>query len=293
MALSFEELKKNRGKKALESLSSELKKLSPGVKEADERIWYPEVDKVGNGYAVIRFLPAPVGEVSPFIRVYNHSFKGPSGLWYIENSLTTIGQDDPVGNANRQYWNSGTEADKEKAKAQNRRSTFYSNILVIKDPAKPENEGKVFIFKYGVKIFDKIKAKTNPASSHDEPLNVFDLWEGNNLKVKIRQVAGFRNYDESEWESSSAIANSEEKIQKIWEGAYPLKEFLDSKNYKTFDELKAHYEKVTGNSSGSDKPALKQESGPKLKEKASAKLYVSDSDTEDEADFLKRLTQDD
>lgn len=298
MALSFEDLKKNRGKKSLEVLSDELKKLSPqSYKETDERIWYPEVDKVGNGYAVIRFLPAPEGEVSPFVKVFSHSFKGPTGSWYIENDLNTIGQDDPVGLANRVLWNSGTDEDKETAKQQKRRLTYYSNILVLKDPANPENENTVRIFKYGQKIFEKIKEKSEPIDDHDEPMNPFDPWEGMDFKIKIRQKDGYRNYDSSEWASPSVISDDDKKIEAIWKKCYSLKEFIDPKNFKSFDELKAKYEKVIG-----EGPVVKQNpsvrdklDAPKQKEKAAVapkKAVVADAFDDDiDDDFLKKIQE--
>ena len=181
--MSFAKLKQQSGKKSLEQLTTQLTKLS-GTQESksDDRFWYPNVDKAGNGYAVIRFLPAPEGEDIPFIRMFEHGFKGPTGKWYIENSLTTIGKPDPVGEFNSQLWNTGLESDKETVRKQKRKLHFISNVYVISDQQNPENEGKVFLFKYGKKIFDKINEVMNPQFADEEPVNPFDLWEGASFK---------------------------------------------------------------------------------------------------------------
>lgn len=216
---------------------------------ADDRIWSPEVDKAGNGYAVIRFLDTPAvdGEDGlPWIQIWNHGFQGPGG-WYIENSLTTLGKADPVSEYNTVLWNSGIEANKEIARKQKRRLTYVANILVISDPKRPQNEGKVFLYKFGKKIFDKIKEKLEPQFEDEKPLNPFDFWKGANFKVKIRQVEGYRNYDKSEFEPASALFDGDDsQIEKVWKSEHSLKEFLDAKNFKTYDELKAKLNKVLG-----------------------------------------------
>ncbi len=185
--MSFAQLKK-KSRNNLEFLQKELEKTVSG-KQVDERFWKPEVDASGNGYAVIRFLPAPDGETVPWAKVYSHAFQGPGG-WYIENSLTTIGEKDPVGEVNRQHWNAGTEEGKEVARRQKRKLSYYSNILVVKDPKNPENEGKTFLYKYGKKIHDKILAAMQPEFQDETPVNVFDLWEGANFKLKIKKLQG-------------------------------------------------------------------------------------------------------
>ena len=205
----------------------------------DERLWKPELDKSGNGYAVIRFLPAPQGEELPWVKIWKHAFQGPTGKWYIENSLTTLnGQKDPVSDYNSQLWNSGLESDKEIARKQKRKLEYYSNIYVVSDSKHPENEGKVFLFRYGKKIFDKLMAAMQPEFEDESPINPFDFWKGANFKLKIRKVDGYWNYDKSEFESVSAIAEDDTKIKSIWQKQYPLKEFSDPSNFKSYDELK-------------------------------------------------------
>lgn len=245
--MSFADLKKQSSLGSLTSkLVKEVEKMSATSGGADERLWKPELDKTGNGFAVIRFLPAPEGEDVPWSKVYSHGFQGPGG-WYIENSLTTIGQKDPVSEYNRQLWNSGTEANKEIVRKQKRKLSYYSNIYVVKDPSNPANEGKVFLFKYGKKIFDKINEAMHPQFQDEKAVNPFDFWDGANFKLKIRQVEGYRNYDKSEFDSSSPVADSDEAIKKIWESQYSLQELLDLKHFKTYDELKMRLEKALGN----------------------------------------------
>ena len=204
----------------------------------DERLWKPELDKTGNGYAVIRFLPAVNGEDMPWAKIWNHAFQGPTGQWYIENSLTTIGQKDPVSEMNTSYWNSGLESDKEIARRQKRKLQYYSNIYVVNDSKHPENEGKVFLFRYGKKIFDKIMEAMQPAFDDEVAVNPFDFWEGANFKLKIRKVDGYWNYDKSEFESSSALFDKDDLIEEVWKKQYSLKEFNAPTNFKSYDELK-------------------------------------------------------
>lgn len=214
----------------------------------DNRFWKPEVDKAGNGFAIIRFLPAPEGDDYPWTRYWDHGFQGPGG-WYIEKSLTSIGQQDPVGELNSKLWNSGLESDKDIARKQKRRLHYVSNILVVSDPAHPENEGKVFLFQYGKKIYDKLMDLMQPQFQDEQPINPFDLWEGANFKLKIRNVEGYRNYDKSEFDKQSAVANGDEgELEDIYGKCYSLKEFTDPKNYKSYDELKAKLERVLGGS---------------------------------------------
>ena len=204
----------------------------------DERLWKPELDKTGNGYAVIRFLPAVNGEDMPWAKIWNHAFQGPTGQWYIENSLTTIGQKDPVSEMNTSYWNSGLESDKEIARRQKRKLQYYSNIYVVSDSKHPENEGKVFLFRYGKKIFDKIMEAMQPAFDDEVAVNPFDFWEGANFKLKIRKVDGYWNYDKSEFESPSALFDKDDLIEEVWKKQYSLKEFNAPTNFKSYDELK-------------------------------------------------------
>jgi hypothetical protein len=240
----------------LKSRSADISKLVAAAEQAggssekksygDDRFWKPEVDKSGNGYAVIRFLPAAEGEDLPWVKYWDHGFKGPTGQWYIENSLTSIGQPDPVSELNSQLWNSGVESDKDKARTQKRRLHYVTNIMVVEDPANPSNNGKVFLYKFGKKIFDKIMDVMQPQFADEEPINPFDFWEGANFKLKIRNVEGYRNYDKSEFASASKLSDDDDKLEGIYNGLYALKDFTDPKNYKSYDELKAKLMRVLG-----------------------------------------------
>ena len=204
----------------------------------DDRFWKLDRDKAGNGSSIIRFLPQLEGDDLPWVRIFNHGFQGPTGRWYIENSLSTIGEKDPLGNLNAKLWNSGSEADKEIARKQKRRLNYTCNILVISDPKHPENEGQVKLFKFGKKIFDMIMDKAKPTFEDETPVNVFDLWEGANFRLRIRQVDSWPSYDKSEFDSPSELFNGdEEKLVALVNKQFPLREFLDKKNFKTFEEL--------------------------------------------------------
>ena len=259
--MSFSNLKRNRDQiskllKAAESNSGSSEKKS----YVDDRIWKPTVDQAGNGYSVIRFLPASEGAELPWVRFWDHGFKGPTGLWYIENSLTSIGQADPVGELNSRLWNSGNDADKEKARNQKRRLHYVSNIFVKSDPGNPTNEGKVFIFKFGKKIFDKIMDVMQPQFADEDPINPFDFWEGADFKLKIRNVEGYRNYDKSEFAGQSALSEDDTKLEDVYNKMYGLKEFVDPTNYKTYDEFKEKLNRVLGEDTVSmGAPTMKQE----------------------------------
>jgi len=252
---SLSELRKSRG--GFDKMMKEVEKISAPAEGSgkDDRFWQPEVDKAGNGYAVIRFLSPPKGEELPWVRIWNHGFQGPTGKWYIENSLTTIGKQDPISELNTKLWNSGNEKDKETVRKQKRKLTYISNVLVVKDPAHPENEGKVFLFKYGKKIFDKIKDLAEPQFEDEKPVNPFDFWEGANFKIKIRNVEGYRNYDKSEFESPSAISDNDDGIMAIWNKQYSLTEFLHPRNFKSYEELKAKLDSVLNATSA---PAMRR-----------------------------------
>lgn len=248
--VDFSALKKSSAD--ISRLTKEIEKLNTNPSNAteDTRFWQPEVDKAGNGFAVIRFLPAPAvdgDDALPWVRVFSHAFKGPTGKWYIENSLTTLNQKDPVSEYNTTLWNASSDDNspqRKQARDQKRKLTYISNILVISDSKHPENEGKVFLFKYGKKIFDKISALMNPEFEGDEPVNPFDLWNGANFKLKIKNVAGYRNYDASEFDRVSSIKGTDEELEAIWRSEYSLKEFLDPKNFKSYDELKRQLDSV-------------------------------------------------
>ena len=249
--MSFQKLKKAR-KTDLSKLTQEIEKLNTSTKNkngnnsgGDDRLWKLTVDKAGNGHAVLRFLPAPDGEDIPWVRIWDHGFQGPGG-WYIENSLTTLGKKDPVSEHNSKLWNSGIESNKDVARKQKRRLSYYSNVYVVSDPSNPENEGKVFLFKFGKKIFDKVNDKMNPTYDDDKPINPFDLWEGANFKLRARQVGGFRNYDSSEFDSQAALFDDDDKLEKTWKQEYSLQEFLEPKNFKSYDDLNVRLTKVLG-----------------------------------------------
>ena len=242
--MSLDALKKqNSLDKLLGAAESESK---PQEKKSyvDERLWKPEVDKSGNGYAVLRFLPAPKGEELPWAKVWNHAFQGPTGQWYIENSLTTIGQNDPVSELNTAYWNSGVESDKEIARKQKRKLQYYANIYVVSDPKHPENEGKVFLYRFGKKIFDKCMEAMQPAFEDETPINPFDFWEGANFKLKIRKVDGYWNYDKSEFAAPSALLDDDDALEEVWGKQYSLEEFTAPTNFKSYDELKTRLDTV-------------------------------------------------
>jgi hypothetical protein len=244
--LDFSTLKANSGKKTLDQLTSKLASVSGGEsKSGDENFWKPTVDKAGNGYAVIRFLPAPANEDVPFVRVFDHGFQGPGG-WYIEKSLTTLGQDDPVSQYNSKLWNSGIESDKDIARKQKRRLQFYSNIYVVQDPGNPANEGKVLLYRYGKKIFDKLNEAMNPQFEDEQAINPFDFWAGANFKLKIRQVEGYRNYDKSEFDSASPLLEDDSELEAVWKKEHSLAEIIDPNNFKSYAELKAKLARVLG-----------------------------------------------
>jgi len=257
MAMDFSTLKQNRG--SFDNLMKEVEKIAaPQQTEGrkDERFWQPEVDKGGNGYAVIRFLPPPQGEDLPWVRLWSHGFQGPTGRWYIENSLTTLGKPDPVTEMNNELWNSGTEANKEIARKQKRRLTYISNILIVKDPANPENEGKVFLYKFGKKIFDKVKDVMQHQFEDEDPVNPFDFWKGANFKLKIRHLDGYRNYDKSEFDSASVLNEDDSYLESVWNKQHSLQEFVDPSNFKSYEELKAKLNMVLA--SGTTSPRADQ-----------------------------------
>ena len=246
MSSALEALKKSKSNfdaltKKLENTIEQPEKKN---KYQDDRLWKPELDKSGNGYAVIRFLPAIEGEDMPWQRVWHHAFQGPGGQWYIENSLTTLNKKDPVSEENTRLWNTGIEADKEIARKRKRKLQYYSNIFVVSDPKHPENEGKVFLFKFGKKIFDKITEAMNPAFEDEKAVNPFDFWEGANFKLKIRKVDGFWNYDKSEFEAVSPIQGDDNAIKGIWAKQYALQPFVAADNFKPYDELKEKLNRV-------------------------------------------------
>ena len=244
--MSFEQLKKNRAKNFDKLVEAANQAGSQKQSYGDDRFWKPTVDKAGNGFAVIRFLPAGEGEDLPWVRYWDHGFQGPTGQWYIEKSLTTLGENDPVSEMNSALWNSGNEKDKETARKRKRRLHYVSNIYVVSDSANPENEGKVFLYQFGKKIFDKIMDVMQPEFEDESPVDPFDFWEGANFKLKIRQVEGYRNYDKSEFAAPSALSEDDDELKKIFESMHSLKDFVDPSNFKSYDELKSKLVRVLG-----------------------------------------------
>lgn len=299
--MSLADLKRN-SKASLEKLNSELGKLNKTYtnEDDDKNFWRPDVDKAGNGYAVIRFLPSPEGEDVPFVRIWDHGFQGPGG-WYIEKSLSTLGQPDPVGEYNKQLWDSGIESNKEIVRKQKRRLSFISNVYIIKDTLHPENEGKVMLFKYGKKIFDKLNAAMNPEFEDEKPINPFDLWDGANFKVKIRNVEGYRNYDNSSFDTAGPLFEDDDKLEEVWNSyssspAHSLQQFIHPSKFKTYDELKAKLFRVLA--LGNTPKTMAQEEdayeapAPKAKAAPAPKAPAVEEDDDDDAmDFFKKLAE--
>lgn len=297
--MSFADLRKQRDS-ALADLTKELEKANTkggGKSDEDERFWKPTVDKDGNGQAIIRFLPAPEGEKVPFIRVWDHGFQGPGG-WYIELSRTTIGEDDPASEYNKVLWNSGNDEDKKIASKQKRRLKFISNIYVVQDKANPENEGKVFLYRYGKKIFDKVNDQMNPGFDDVAAINPFDLWDGANFRLRIRKFEGYQNYDKSDFDKPAPILPDDEALEALWKSEYPLQPFLAADQFKSYDELKSRLEKVLG--SATPVSAEKREdiaeaytSAPKFKEKEAPKTSAVSDDDDDDLAFFRQLREED
>ncbi len=296
--MSFANLKKQSGN--LDKLAKAIEKLNTSeTPQKEDNFWKPEVDKAGNGYAVIRFLPAPEvdgDEGLPWVKVFDHGFQGPGG-WYIENSLTTLGQKDPVSEYNSQLWNSGIEANKEVARKQKRRLSYIANIYVVEDPKNPDNEGKVFLYKFGKKIFDKINEAMNPQFEDEKAINPFDLWSGADFKLKIRNVEGYRNYDKSEFASVGTLGDyDDDKLEAIWKKEYSLKEFLDPSNFKTYDELKARLDKVLGVDGSAPKPRTTVEqakAAPSPRKPEMVDVGSSTTEDDDDMEYFKKLAESD
>ena len=290
--MSFADMKKKRGEK-LQSLLQETAKLNTPAQGQgdDDRFWRPELDKSGNGMAVVRFLPAPDGEDLPWSRSWNHGFQGPGG-WYIENSLTTLGQKDPVSEYNSTLWNSGIEANKEIARKQKRRLTYIANLYIVKDPANPQNEGTIRLYKFGKKIWDKINDLMNPEFEDESPVNPFDLWEGANFKLKIRKVDGFSNYDKSEFDTPGALDGDDNKMEEIWKQEHSLVEFTDPKNFKTYADLKEKLDRVLGITTGTaekEQPPFDGGQHYVKKEESTPTAVTAESDTSEEFSYFAKL----
>jgi hypothetical protein len=310
--MSFENLKKQSKLGSLtEKLVKEVEKMSTSGGGADERFWKPEMDKTGVGSAIIRFLPAPEGEELPWVKMYAHAFQGHGG-WYIENSLTTIGQKDPVSEYNRELWNSGSDKDKETVRKQKRKLSYYSNIYVVKDPAHPENEGKVFLFKFGKKIFDKILNAMQPEFEDEEPINPFDFWGGANFRLKIRKVEGYWNYDKSEFDSPSPLFDDDDALEALWKKEYSLSAIVAPDQFKSYEDLEKRLKYVLGQKSaraavqeqedeyGSyEQTPSKEEnviaeleqSFARSKSPSLPKIETSDEDEDDALSYFQRLAE--
>lgn len=301
---SLQELKKTRGN--FDALSKALESQNTfQTKENDDRFWQPTVDKSGNGFAIIRFLPEPKGEDLAWVRIFTHGFKGPTGKWYIENSLSTIGQTDPIAEYNKELWDTGIEENQQIVRTQKRKLNYYCNILVVSDPGNRENEGKVMLFKFGKKIFDKIKDLMNPQFPDETPINPFDFWEGANFKLKICTVDKYRNFDKSEFDKPSPIADSDEEIEKIWNSQYSLQAFLDPSNFKSYEELQKSLDRAlnrNGNSNANKpkqnkpKPQSVEEEGEEdivMEEKVTSKKtpVIQDNEEDDDISYFQNLAK--
>jgi hypothetical protein len=296
---SLSELRKSRGN--LENLQKEVEKLANPYKNENEGYWAATLDKAGNSSATLRFLPAPKGEDNPWVMLYTHGFKGPTGKWYIENSRTTLKESDPVAEANSLLWNEGSEASKQTARERKRRLSYISNVLVIKDPGNPDNEGKVFLYKYGKKIFDKLADRMNPQFADEEASNPFDFWSGSNFKLRIRKVEGYNNYDKSELDSPSAISETDDEIEAIWVQEKSLTEIVDPKNFKSYDELAKKLNAVlngTGVATAENMAKMRDvasedaPTGRAVAPKASKSVTIADDDEDDSIAYFASLAND-
>lgn len=293
-------------------IAGEFEKIANPQSESksyvDDRFWRLEGDKAGNGTATLRFLPRVEGDELPWVRLFSHGFQGPTGKWYIENSLTTLGDNDPVGELNTKLWNSGSEANKEIARKQKRKLSFTANVLIVSDPKHPENEGKVMLFKFGKKIFDKIMDKARPTFEDENPVNVFDLWEGANFKLRMRKKDGYANYDESVFSEPAPITEDEDKLLAIVNAQHKLTEFTDRKNFKSYDELKKKLEEVLSGDSFASKSAAEiaeeedrpvraasepVKSAPAFTPKASKPAPADVDDDEDVMAYFEKIAKED
>ena len=299
--MSFAKLKKQSKLGSLTAkLVKEVEKMNNNGTSGDDRLWKLDVDKSGNGYAVIRFLPAPDGEDLPFVKLYSHAFQG-SGGWYIENSLTTLGQKDPVSEYNTQLWNNGTDHGKETARKQKRKLTYTSNIYVVKDPANPENEGKVFLFKYGKKIFDKLTAAMQPEFEDEEAIDPFDFWQGANFKLKAKNVAGYRNYDSSEFAAVSPLLDDDDALEAIWKKEISLAEIVATDQFKTYEDLKRRLDYVLGNTAPRQDAEVEDEVEIIERERAeqevtaaadsTSRSVTADADEDDALSYFAKLAE--
>lgn len=261
--MSFEDYMKNR-QSTFEKLTQNLKDETSGDNKprGDDRIWKPKMGADNTGYAVVRFLPGQDAGKTPWVRMYSHGFQGPTGKWYIENSLTTIGQKDPVSELNNKLWNNGTEAGKDLARKQKRRTSYFANVLVLKDPNNPENEGKVKIYQFGQKIFDKLMTAMQPEFADEDPINPFDLIEGANFRIKLKMVGGFWNYDASDFERPSALSDDMDRVKSVFDAQHDVHEMVEPSSFKSYEELQAKLNEVVGDNAPEARPQMISEPAP-------------------------------
>lgn len=260
MALNFADLKKNRDSE-FAKIQQKIESEKTSYADRDKNYWQPTVDKAGNGYAVVRFLPAPPNEDASFVKLYTHGFKGPTGKWYIENSLTTLGKKDPVGELNSELYNSSDDPQspaRKQASAQKRRLVYTANVLILKDPANPANEGQVKLFKFGKKIWDKVQGAMYPEFEDEKPFNPFSFWEGADFKIKIRQVEGYKNYDKSEFDACSPLSDDEDYLESIWKQEHSLEAIVADNQFKSYEELEKKLNEVLGRDKRAAAPAAKR-----------------------------------
>ena len=299
--MSFKDLKKQSSLGSLtQKLVKEVEKMNTTSGGADERLWKPEVDKTGNGYAVIRFLPAPESEDIPWAKMYSHAFQGPGG-WYIENSLTTTGGKDPVSEHNRELWNSGNESDKDVVRKQKRKLSYYANIYVVKDPTNPQNEGGVFLYKFGKKIFDKVMEAMQPEFEDETPINPFDFWQGANFKLKIVKKDGYWNYDKSEFDTVSPLLEDEDALEALWGKEYSLAAVNAADQFKSYEDLEKRLKYVLGQKQPArrvDEEVFDEDSNrgsftPDFKNKApvAAAVASASSDEDDALSYFQKLAE--
>ena len=289
--MGFSDMKKRSGD--ISSLSDKMEKMNDKKSYKDDRYWRPELDKASNGYAVIRFLAAPGDEELPFARLYTHGFQGKGG-WMIDNCPTTLGKKCPVCEANNELWNSGLESDKDVARGRKRRLSYISNILVVSDPSNPQNEGKVFLYKYGKKIFDKIQESMKPEFEDESPVDPFDLWNGANFKLKVRKVAGYINYDKSEFESQSALFDGDDsRLENLWKSQYSLQDIIAPTEFKSHEELKEKFDGVVGNDIRSTRDDSVNTTAENIEPETTTVSTPAAETEEDALSFFNKLAADD
>lgn len=301
---NFSQLKQT-SQDSLRKLTEQMNKMNPESesKKGDENFWKPTVDKAGNGSAIIRFLPAPEGEDVPFVRYWDHGFQGPGGKWYIEKSLTSIGEKDPVAEYNSKLWKESDNDDspqRKQARKQKRRLHYVANIYVVKDPGNPENNGKVFLYDFGKKIFEKLNAVMHPVDDGIEekkPINPFCLWTGANFYLRMRQVDGYRSYETSSFGESKSLLDDDKALETVWKQEHSLKGFLDHSKYKTFAELDRRLKEVLELNVPSTPDEAPKMAEPPVARTAPAKTLperktpVLDEEDEDDLSFFKKLAE--